>query len=91
MRGPPGDAETASLLIPNRYTLLTDLADHTTRFVLILAYGGRQIALLHRRGTRWLPRWFGRREIVLRMILCHTVSIFRYMEVARLLKPGKRA
>ena len=41
MRGPLRDAETASLLIPNRYTLLTDLTDHATRFVLILAYGGR--------------------------------------------------
>jgi hypothetical protein len=91
MRGPLGDAEIASLLIPNRYTLLTDLTDHATRFVLILANGGREIALFHRRGSRRLPRLFGRRGTVLGTILRHTVSIFRRMEGARLLKPGKRA
>ena len=48
MCGPLGDTETTSLFVPNRYALLTDLADHATGFVLILTYGGREIVLLHR-------------------------------------------
>ena len=90
MRGPLGDAEIASVLIPNRYTLLTDLADHATGLVLVLAYGGRQIALVHRGGTGWVARRLGRGEIALGTILRHTVSIFRRTEGGRLLKPGKR-
>lgn len=91
MRSPLRDAETASLLIPNRYALLTDLADHATGFVLTPAYGGREIVPLHRRETEeMLPGWFGRWRVVVRMIPRHIASIFRYMEDACLLKPGKR-
>jgi hypothetical protein len=87
MCGPLGDAETTGLLIPNRYALLTDLADHATGFVLTLAYGGREIVLLHRRDSEGVASRLGGWRIVLGMNLCHIVSIFRYMEDAGLLKP----
>jgi hypothetical protein len=51
---------------------------------------GRSLSFIEE-AAEWLPRWFGRRGTVLGMILRHTVSIFRRMEGARLLKPGKRA
>lgn len=76
MRGPLRDAETTSLLVPNRYALLTDLADHATGFVLTLAYGGREIVLLHRRDGEGLARWSEGWRVVLRMILRPMASIF---------------
>ena len=91
MCSPLGDAETASVLVPNRHSLLADLADYTAGLVLVLAYGGGQIAVLHRRGNGRLARGLGRGQIALGMIVGHVVSISRGAEGGHLLEPGKRA